>query len=175
MPFSKVKFDPATVLRKVFLSKQVAMTVFKSVFKVAVIGFVAYLIIINDYDEILKTPDISISHALTNIGIIALKIRVSRSSAVMLVLAIPDYIFQRREFIESLKMTREELKEELKETVGDPDIRARLREMQRDIVMKNMIREVPKADVVVTNPTHFAVALHYDNTAMPAPTGWRRG
>jgi flagellar biosynthetic protein FlhB len=174
MDFSKVKFDPATVLRKVFLSKQVAMNLFKSVFKVAVIGLVAYLIIINDYDEILKTPDISISHALTNIGIIAFKI-ILWSSAVMLVLAIPDYIFQRREFIESLKMTREELKEELKETVGDPYIRARLREMQRDIVMKNMIREVPKADVVVTNPTHFAVALRYDNTSMAAPTVIAKG
>lgn len=165
---SKIKFDPATIMRKIFFSKQVAMNLFKSLFKVVVIGFVAYLIIANDYDQILKTPDVSIAMALKITGIMALKI-ILWAAAIMLLLAIPDYIFQKREFIDSLKMTKQEMKEEMKETVGDPYIRARLREMQREIVMKNMIREVPKADVVVTNPTHFAVALKYDNNVMSAP------
>ena len=165
---SKIKFDPATMMRKIFFSKQVAMNLFKSLFKVVVIGFVAYLIIANDYDQILKTPDVSIAMALKITGIMALKI-ILWAAAIMLLLAIPDYIFQKREFIDSLKMTKQEMKEEMKETVGDPYIRARLREMQREIVMKNMIREVPKADVVVTNPTHFAVALKYDNNVMSAP------
>lgn len=171
---SKLRFDPATVMRKIFFSRQVAMNLFKSVFKVGVIGFVAYLVISNNYDEILKTPDISVALALKTVLIIALKI-ILWSAAIMLALAIPDYFFQKREFIESLKMTKQEVKEELKETVGDPYIRARLREMQRDIVMKNMIREVPKADVVVTNPTHFAVALRYDNNTMAAPTVMAKG
>lgn len=171
---SKIKFDPATVAKKVFFSRQIAMNLFKSVFKVSVIGVIAYLVIKNDYDLILKTPDISVSLALKTVSITALKI-ILWSAAILLILAIPDYIFQKREFIESLKMTREELKEELKETVGDPYMRARLREMQRDIVMRNMIREVPKADVVVTNPTHYAVALRYDNNIMPAPTVIAKG
>ncbi len=174
LDLSKIKFDPATMFRKVFFSKQIMMNLFKSVFKVAVIGIIAYLIIVNDYENILKTPDISIPLALKTVTLMALKI-ILWSAAVMLVLAIPDYFFQKREFIESLKMTKEELKEELKETVGDPHIRARLREMQRDIVMKNMIREVPKADVVVTNPTHFSVALRYDRNTMPAPTVIAKG
>lgn len=165
---SKIKFDPATMMRKIFFSKQVAMNLFKSLFKVVVIGFVAYLIIANDYDQILKTPDVSIAMALKITGIMALKI-ILWAAAIMLLLSIPDYIFQKREFIDSLKMTKQEMKEEMKETVGDPYIRARLREMQREIVTKNMIREVPKADVVVTNPTHFAVALKYDNNVMSAP------
>ncbi len=171
---TKMKFDPATIMKKIFFSRQVAMNLFKSVFKVTVIGIVAFLIIKNDYDEILKLPDIPVSLAVTNTAFIALKI-ILWSAAILLVLAIPDYFFQKREFIESLKMTKEELKEELKETIGDPYIRARLREMQRDLVMRNMIREVPKADVVVTNPTHFAVALHYDNTVMEAPTVIAKG
>jgi flagellar biosynthetic protein FlhB len=165
---SKIKFDPATMMRKVFFSKQVAMNLFKSMFKVIVIGFVAYLIIASDYDEILKTPDVSIAMALRITGTMALKI-ILWAAAIILVLSIPDYIFQKREFIDSLKMTKQELKEEMKETAGDPYIRARLREMQRENVLKNMIREVPKADVVVTNPTHFAVALKYDNNIMDAP------
>ncbi|RPI95646.1 MAG: flagellar biosynthesis protein FlhB [Spirochaetales bacterium] len=165
---SKLKFDPATMMRKIFFSKQVAMNLFKSLFKVVVIGFVAYLIIASEYDEILKTPDVSVAMALQITGILALKI-ILWSAAIMLILAIPDYIFQKREFVDSLKMTKQEMKEEMKETMGDPYLRARLREMQREIVMKNMIREVPKADVVVTNPTHFAVALKYDNDVMTAP------
>jgi flagellar biosynthesis protein FlhB len=171
---SKIKFDPATMFRKVFFSKQIFMNLGKSVFKVVVIGMIAYLIILNDYESILKTPDISVALAVKTITQMALKI-ILWSAAVLLVLAIPDYFFQKREFVESLKMTKEELKEELKETVGDPHIRARLREMQREIVMKNMIREVPKADVVVTNPTHFSIALRYDRNTMPAPTVIAKG
>ncbi len=166
--WSKLKFDPATVMKKIFFSKQIAMNLFKSVFKVVTIGFVSYLVIMNNYEDILRTPDVSVGAALQIISVISLKI-ILWSAAIMLILAIPDYIFQRRQFIESLKMTKEEVKEEWKETVGDPHVRARLREMQRDIVMKNMIREVPKADVVITNPTHYAVALRYDNITMESP------
>jgi flagellar biosynthetic protein FlhB len=144
------------------------MNLFKSIFKVVAITLIAYLIIIKDYDTILKTPDLSVAVVLTSVSIIALKI-VLWASVLILILAIPDYIFQKRQFVESLKMTREELKEELKETIGDPYIRARLKEMQREIVMRNMIKDVPKADVVVTNPTHFAVALQYDSIVMEAP------
>ncbi|MBN2040962.1 MAG: flagellar biosynthesis protein FlhB [Spirochaetes bacterium] len=166
--WNKLKFDPATIMKKTFFSKQIAMNLFKSLFKVATIGVVAYLIIKSDYDIILKSPDLSVGMAFRSIAIIGFKI-ILWTSVVLLVLSIPDYIFQKREFIESLKMTKEELKEELKETTGDPYIRARLKEMQREIAMRNMITEVPKADVVITNPTHFAVALQYDNLVMEAP------
>lgn len=166
--WSKMKFDPATIFKKTFFSKQIAMNLFKTLFKVVTIGTIAYLIIKSEYDIILKTPDLSIGLAFKSVSLIAFKI-ILWTSVVLLVLSIPDYIFQKREFIESLKMTKEELKEELKETVGDPYIRARLKEMQREIAMRNMIKEVPKADVVITNPTHFAVALQYDNLLMEAP------
>lgn len=171
---SKIKFDPATMFKRIFFSKQVGMNLFKSVFKVVVVGLIAYLIVISDYDKIIKTPDISIAEALETVSIIALKI-ILWSSVLLLVLSIPDYIFQKREFIDSLKMTKEELKEELKETVGDPHIRARLREMQREIAVRTMIREVPKADVVVTNPVHFAVALRYERNVMDAPVVIAKG
>ena len=164
----KLKFDPATVLKKVFFSKQIAMNLFKSLFKVLAIGFVAYLVIVSNYDDILRTPDVSVAMALQIIAITSLKI-IMWSAVLLLVLSIPDYFFQKQEFIESLKMTKQELKEEWKETVGDPHVKARLKEMQREIVMKNMIREVPKADVVITNPTHYAAALKFDSLVMDAP------
>jgi len=165
---SKLKFDPATVFKRVFFSKQIAMNLFKSVFKVVAIGFVSYLVIVNNYDDILRTPDVSVAMALKIISVISLKI-ILWTAVLLVALSIPDYFFQKREFIESLKMTKQEMKEEWKETVGDPHVRARLREMQREIVMKNMIREVPKADVVITNPTHYAAALRYEMGVMDAP------
>jgi len=167
--WSKLKFDPATVLKKIFFSKQVAMNLFKSIFKVLAIGFVAYLIIVADFEEILATPDFSLAMALKITMLSGLKI-ILWTSVLLLLLSVPDYFFQKQEFIESLKMTKQELKEEYKETQGDPYLKARLREMQRELVMKNMIRDVPRADVVVTNPTHFAVALQYDKETMEAPT-----
>ncbi len=170
----KIKFDPATVMKKLFFSKQVAMNLFKTIFKVAAIGLISYLIIMDDFEKILLLSDISISAALKTMMLSGLKI-IIWASVLLLILSIPDYIFQRREFMDSLKMTKTEVKEELKETMGDPYLRARLREMQREIVMKNMIREVPNADVVVTNPTHFSIALRYEKATMEAPTVIAKG
>lgn len=165
---SKLKFDPATIMKKVFFSKQIAMNLFKTIFKVVAMGAVAYIVTSSNYDEILRLPDVSVAMALQILSVIAIKI-ILWCAVLLLVIAIPDYFFQKKQFIESLKMTKEEIKEEWKETVGDPHVRARLREMQREIVMKNMIREVPKADVVITNPTHYAIALRYDNESMESP------
>ncbi len=172
--WSKLKFDPATIMKKVLFSKQVGMNLVKSLFKVGAIGFVAYLVIMGDIDDILKTPDLSIGAALHIILMSGFKIIVW-TSVLLLIMSVPDYFFQKKELMESLKMTKQQLKEEYKESQGDPHVRARLREMQRNIVMKNMIREVPKADVVVTNPTHYAVALKYDSSTMEAPTVIAKG
>jgi len=174
LDWSKMKLDPASIMKKIFFSKQIFANLVKSIVKVVFIGFVSYLIIKNDLDEILKTPDISIALAVQNILYTGFKIMIW-STVLLMALAVPDYFFQKSEFIESLKMSKQEMKEELKETMGDPHIRARMREMQREIVMKNMIREVPKADVVVTNPTHYAVALRYDRDTMDAPAVIAKG
>lgn len=174
LDWSKMKLDPASIMKKIFFSKQIAVNLVKSIVKIICIGFIAYLIIQNDFDEILKSPDISIALALKNVLFTGFKI-IIWSSVFLMALSVPDYFFQKSEFIESLKMSKQEMKEELKETMGDPHIRARMREMQREIVMKNMIREVPKADVVVTNPTHYAVALRYDRDTMDAPAVIAKG
>ncbi|HOP63441.1 MAG TPA: flagellar biosynthesis protein FlhB [Spirochaetota bacterium] len=174
LDWSKMKLDPATMIKKIFFSRQVGVNLVKSILKILVIGVVSYLIIASDFEEILKTPNISISLALKNVTFMGLKI-IIWSAILLLIISVPDYFFQKLEFMESLKMTKQEIKEEFKETMGDPHVRARMREMQREIVMRNMIREVPKADVVVTNPTHFAVALKYDRLVMEAPTVIAKG
>ena len=174
LDWSKMKLDPASIMKKIFFSRQIAANLVKSIVKITFIAIVSYLIIKNDFDEILKTPDISITLAMSNVLWTGFKI-IIWSTVLLLVLAIPDYFFQKSEFIESLKMSKQEMKEEMKETMGDPHVRARMREMQREILMKNMIREVPKADVVVTNPTHYAVALQYNRDTMDAPAVIAKG
>jgi flagellar biosynthetic protein FlhB len=95
--------------------------------------------------------------------------------AILLILGVADYALQRFQHTRDLRMTKHEIKEEGKDTDGDPEIKARVRKMGRDIAMGQLRREVPKADVIVTNPTHFAVALRYDEGAMAAPVVVAKG
>ncbi|MFW6365823.1 MAG: EscU/YscU/HrcU family type III secretion system export apparatus switch protein, partial [Spirochaetota bacterium] len=171
---SKIKFTPADMIKKLFFSKKVAMNLFKSLFKISVITVCSYLIISSDFHILLRSPDVSIAAAFADVSFIAFKIIVV-SAFLLIVLAVPDYFFQRRELMDSLKMSKQEIKQEHKESQGDPQIKARLREMQREILTRNMIREVPKADVIVTNPTHFSVALKWEQATMDAPSVIAKG
>jgi flagellar biosynthetic protein FlhB len=91
------------------------------------------------------------------------------TTIVLIILAILDYIYQRWEYEKSLRMTKQEIKDEYKNTEGDPLIKARIRRIQREIAHKRMMAQVPKADVVITNPTHLAIAIKYDHENMMAP------
>jgi len=86
-----------------------------------------------------------------------------------LILAIFDYIFQRWDLEQKLKMSKQEMKEEHKQTEGDPTLKARIRQIQQQLSQARMMQEVPAADVVISNPTHFAIALKYDREYMSAP------
>jgi flagellar biosynthetic protein FlhB len=86
-----------------------------------------------------------------------------------LVLAVADYFYERWRFEQSIRMSREELKEEFKETEGDPLIKSRVKSLQKEMARRRMMQEIPKATVVITNPTHIAVALKYKNNEMSAP------
>jgi flagellar biosynthetic protein FlhB len=98
-----------------------------------------------------------------------------RTSWVLIVLAILDYVYQRWEYEKGLKMSRQEIKDEYKQTDGDPLIKARIRRIQREMARKRMMAQVPKADVVITNPDHIAVALQYDQLKMFAPVVVAKG
>jgi len=98
-----------------------------------------------------------------------------RSGLALLVLGGLDYVFQRWQHEQILKMSKTEVKEEVKEQEGDPKIKARIRSMQRELSRRQMMAAVPKATVVITNPTHVAVALSYERGKMPAPQAVARG
>jgi len=102
-----------------------------------------------------------------NLGLLARMF--GRVVLALIALAIFDYLFQRWNLEQKIKMTKQELKDEMKQTEGDPHLRARVRQIQREMSQARMMENVPKADVVVTNPTHFSVALFYDREAMNAP------
>jgi flagellar biosynthetic protein FlhB len=92
-----------------------------------------------------------------------------RAGIVLLALAVLDYFYQRYEFGKSIMMTKQEVKEEYKQVEGNPQIKSKIREKQRQVSMRRMMAEVPKADVVITNPTHIAVALKYEPDVAEAP------
>jgi flagellar biosynthetic protein FlhB len=98
-----------------------------------------------------------------------------RAAIFLFILSLADYAFQKHRFLEGLKMTKQEVKDEHRDTEGDPLIRGRIRRIQRELARRRMMAEVPKADVVITNPTHYAVALAYKMESMEAPQVTAKG
>jgi flagellar biosynthetic protein FlhB len=171
---SKINPNPARFFQRVLFSKQSAVNLGKAIFKIAAIGAVSFFLIRKDLYVITRTLDMGLSQGLYIILSMAFKL-VMIVSGILLVLSFPDYLFQRRQHIESLKMTRQELKEERKLLEGDPLLRARMRERQRAYARRRMMHEVPTADVVITNPIHYAVALKYEVLRMSAPSCVAKG
>ncbi|GMT49381.1 MAG: flagellar biosynthetic protein FlhB [bacterium] len=166
--FKKVSFTANKMFSKIFFSKQTAMNLVKSVFKVGVVVLVVYIIVGWKKAIILNTINMDIYESFSTLANISFYIG-GTSCFIFLVLSVPDYFFQKMEHKESLKMTRHEVKEERKDTEGDPQIKQRLKERQRELMSRRMMDEVPNADVVITNPTHYSIAIKYDGEAMAAP------
>jgi flagellar biosynthesis protein FlhB len=136
--------------------------------KVILVGVVGYLSISSQFDTFLTLSDKPIAVFAGTLGKMALRTSL-HIGMVMLVLALIDYAYQKYDFEKSIRMTKQEIKEENKDTEGSPQTRARIRRIQREMSQRRMMREIPKADVVVTNPTHIAVALKYNKSEMDAP------
>jgi flagellar biosynthetic protein FlhB len=160
--------------RRALFSGEAAFNLGKTLLKVAVIFAIAFLNIRSQLPKLINLVDMHHMTAFRLVVTIAFRIIVE-STLAMLVLSIPDYMFQRRQHRESLKMSRQELKEERRMYEGDPLIKSRLRERMRDLLTRNMMRAVPTADVVITNPTHYSVAVEYDRLIMEAPVVTAKG
>lgn len=160
--------------KRAFFSKEAGFNLFKSIGKVAIIGIIAFINIRMEIDKISRFIDTPLWINIITLSGIAFRILIEAALA-MLVLSIPDYFFQRKQYRDSLKMTKQEVKEERKMHEGDPLVQNRLRERMRELLSRNMIQNVPQADVVITNPTHFAVAMEWDREVMPAPTVTAKG
>ena len=161
------KLDPLSGAKKIF-STQSLVELAKSIVKISVIGFVVYKAVALEWQTMPFLIDADVFSVLSFVGSMTFKIMM-KTLWVLALIAIVDYAFQRWSFEKGLMMSKEELKEEMKETEGDPIVKARIRSIQRELSRKRMMAEVPKADVVVTNPTHIAVALKYDKEKANAP------
>ncbi|MEI0550282.1 flagellar biosynthesis protein FlhB [Brachyspira intermedia] len=147
---------------RVFVSSQNLMNLAKILFKMVVISFITFTTIYGKSSELFNMTNMELPQAMHLFFFIVLEM-LAKVIVFMIIVSAFDYFFQRRQYINSLKMTKHEMKEEFKEMEGDPLVKSQLQEMARKIVSRTMLKSVPEADVVITNPTHFAVALKYEN------------
>jgi flagellar biosynthetic protein FlhB len=159
--------NPAQGLQRLF-SMQGLNELIKSLLKIGLIGYVTYWTITAEVKSFIMLSARDVSSIAQYVGQSTLRVCV-RAAYVMLGLAVCDYAWQRWQFEKSLRMTKQEIKEESKAQEGDPHIKARIRSIMREMARKRMMQDVPKATVVVTNPTHLAVALVYKREEMVAP------
>jgi flagellar biosynthetic protein FlhB len=163
--FSKV--NPWKGLSRLF-SKQAAAELAKSIAKLLIIGWVAFVTIQKEWENIVALWNQEVGQIFQYIGRVSFNLFL-KTVLIMVALAGLDYAFQRWSHEKSLRMTRREVQDEFKQTEGDPMIKSRIRSIQRELARRRMMAEVPKADVIITNPTHLAVALKYQYKSMNAP------
>lgn len=166
LQFDWTKLDPIQGLQRIF-SLRALVEGLKAFIKVCLVAGVAYLVLKKEIDTFPLLVTYEVQQILVYIGTIVVKLLLS-IGVLMLVLAILDYGFLWWDQEKRMRMTKQEVKEEHKSREGDPLIKARIRKIQRDMASKRMMESVPKADVIVTNPTHIAVALQYSDE-FPAP------
>jgi flagellar biosynthetic protein FlhB len=167
--FSKIVPKFGEYFKKTIFSAKGLFNIAKSFGKVAVICFVAYLYIKKDLFVLIDIIDNGdVAGALGQVARMSAQILIT-VAVIFLAISIPDYFVQRHDFMEEMKMTKQEVKEEYKEMEGDPEVKSKLQQMQRQLLSQNIPKAVAESDVVVTNPTHFAVALKYDSSVADSP------
>lgn len=174
-----IKFDfekiinPVVGLKRIFSIRSVEVLI-KSIVKIIIVSIVVYLYIKGQLDNILDIMDMSIMNIASYMCVLVFNVGI-RISVTFIILSLFDYLFQWWQYEKQLRMSKQEVKDEYKETEGNPQIKGKIKEKQRAISMRRMMQEVPKADVVITNPTHFAVALKYDEKVSSAPVVVAKG
>ncbi len=161
------KLDIFKGLKRLFALKSLVHLV-RDVLKLGIVGLVAYFAIRGEFDSFFLFPDMTVPQLATAMGRLSIVLGL-KVGAIMIAIAVLDYIYQKYEFEKSIKMSKQELKDENKDTEGNPQIKSRVRQIQRETARQRMMAAIPTADVVVTNPTHIAVALKYDMDEGNAP------
>lgn len=156
------------------MSKRGLVELSKATVKLVIVGYVAYGIFSGYYGILIRVDELDLIGGFGSLGTVATDLG-KNTSGWLLALAAVDFVWQRRSFEQSLRMTKQDVTDELKQQEVAPQVRATLRRKQRQFAMTRMMAAVPKSDVVVTNPTHFAVALYYDPRKMAAPTVCAKG
>ena len=144
----------------------------KSIFKIGLIGYIVYRTIMSGLVDVVSLVDADKSNIaalfVSTVGRIGFQVFL-RAALALLFLSIFDFLYQRWQHEQDIRMTREEIREEMKRTEGDPEIRRRIRRVQRELSQARMMKAIPEADAVITNPVHLAVAIKYDYEVMDSP------
>lgn len=167
------KFNPINGFKRI-ISKDSIFELFKSILKIATIIYVAYTAVKDDVNDIFILYDMSLNQAIALCGSVIINAGF-KISLVYFVVGVADFAYQRHRFNEEMKMTKQEVKDEYKNTEGNPEIKGRQRQRMREASRQRMMQDVPKADVVITNPTHLAVAIKYDAEVSKAPVVLAKG
>lgn len=161
------KFNPINGFKRIF-SKDKLVELFKSIVKIVLITYIAYITMKDQAGIIFKLYDLDLIGAIRSIGDITIGMGF-RISFFYLVLGLIDFGYQKWKFSQDMMMTKQEVKDEMKDSEGDPQIKGQQKRRMQEASRRRMMQQVPQADVVITNPTHFAVALKYDPDTFDAP------
>lgn len=161
------KLNPIKGFSKIF-SKNSVVELIKSIAKIALITYVAYSYIKDKLEYVFILYDIGIEQAIGMIGEIVTDLGI-RIAAVYMIIAFLDFAYQKWKFKDDMKMTKQEVKDEYKNQEGDPQVKGKQKQRMREASMRRMMQQLPEADVVITNPTHYAVAIKYDAEKYDAP------
>lgn len=159
--------NPINGLKRMF-SARAAADLAKSIVKIVIVILVVYQYIKGQINDILNVMGLDIVNIFSFFGTLAFNVGI-RISITFIILGLFDYLFQWWQYEKDLRMSKQEVKDEYKETEGNPQVKSKIKEKQRAMSMRRMMQEVPKADVIITNPTHFAVAIKYDTAVNAAP------
>jgi flagellar biosynthetic protein FlhB len=153
------KIDPIKGLERVF-SKRSLVELAKSILKIVIVGSVAFYALKDEVSNMIPLLYQENAQIFALLGGLSFKVLV-RCCCVIMIMAILDFMYQKWEHEQKLKMTKQEVKDEFRQSEGDPMVKSRIRSIQREIARRRMMEEVPKADVIITNPTHLSIALKY--------------
>ena len=167
------KFNPLNGFKRMF-SKDSLFELLKSVVKIIMIAIIAYTSVRSHAEEIFLLYHVTLNQAIAQIGSIVIDVGL-KIAYVYCVVGAVDYVYQRHKFNEDMKMTKQEVKDEMKNSEGDPQIKGKQRQRMQEASRRRMMQNVPQADVVITNPTHYAVALKYDAGTGTAPVLLAKG
>lgn len=171
MKFSKI--NPLEGAKRLF-GLRAFVDFLKAMLKMIVVGIVIYLTLWGEKGKLAELPRVPIASSYAYVASLVFSLGV-KIGVTLVIIGLLDYLYQRYEHEKSLKMSKQDIKDEFKNSEGNPLIKGKIKEKQRRMALQRMMQEVPKADVVITNPTHFAVALKYEMGKMEAPTVIAKG
>ncbi|QQK76364.1 flagellar biosynthesis protein FlhB [Salicibibacter cibarius] len=167
------KINPLKGIKRIFSARAI-VELLKAFLKICLVGLLSFGIIWMYADELLQLALMDVVEGFQLVAWLTGVIGIA-CALLLLLLAVPDYVYQRYDHEKQIRMSKKEVKDEHKKMEGDPQIKSKRRQRAKDVAMQRMMQEVPKADVVITNPTHYAVALQYDGEVMAAPTVIAKG